>query len=51
MTQQKIGLIIIAPVIIATALLLMRQGALGAKGVVAVSAVTVMTTAFLFLNQ
>lgn len=50
MTQQKIGLIIISPMIIGTAVLLMREGALSAKGVVAVTLAVSAVAGFLFFT-
>ena len=51
MTDQKIGLIVISPMVIATAFLLKRQGAMGTKGVGAVFVATLVIAVLLFINQ
>jgi hypothetical protein len=51
MNEKQWGLVLISPMIIATAVLLMRQGALGLKGVVAVAVATLTVATFLFVNQ
>lgn len=50
MTQQKIGLLLISPMIIGTAVLLMRQGAMGLKGVLAVTLAVSVVAGFLFFT-
>jgi hypothetical protein len=50
MTQQKIGLIVISPMIIGTAVLLMREGAMGPKGVAAVTLAVTAVAGFLFFT-
>lgn len=51
MTDKQIGLLVISPVIIATGVALWRQGALGGKALLAVSAATAAVAAFLILMQ
>jgi hypothetical protein len=51
MTQNQIGLIVIAPMIIATGALLVRQGALSGKALIAVTVATTIISVLLFINQ
>ena len=51
MTEQNIGLIVITPMIVATALALWRQGAMSLKGVAAVAVASLGVASYLFFNQ
>ncbi|MBC7951266.1 MAG: hypothetical protein H7Z12_05505 [Rhodospirillaceae bacterium] len=50
MIQQKIGLLVISPMIVGTAVLLMREGAMGIKGVIAVTLAVSVVAGFLFFT-
>lgn len=51
MTEKQWGLVLIAPMIVATAVLMWRQGAMNAKAVVAVAVATAIIATFLFVTQ
>jgi hypothetical protein len=50
MNEKQLGLLIISPMIIGTAILLYRQQAMGVKSVAAVTVAVVGISAYLFLN-
>ena len=50
MNEKQVGLLIISPMIIGTAVLLYRQQAMGLKSVAAVAVAVVGIASYLFLN-
>ena len=48
MTEKHYGLLLIAPLIVGTGILLWRQGALGFKGLALVTLSTLVVATFLF---
>lgn len=50
MNEKQVGLLVISPMIIGTAVLLYRQHAMGMKSVAAVAAAVIGISTYLFLN-
>jgi hypothetical protein len=50
MTEKQLGLLIIAPMIVATGVALWRQGAMSGKALLAATAATTAVASFLFLT-
>jgi hypothetical protein len=50
MNEKQVGLLVISPMIIGTAVLLYRQQAMGLKQMAAVAAAVIGIAAYLFLN-
>ena len=50
MNEKQVGLLVISPMIIGTAVLLYRQQAMGLKAVVAVAVAAITIATYLFLN-
>ncbi|MCR6630498.1 MAG: hypothetical protein NVV74_10840 [Magnetospirillum sp.] len=48
MNEKQLGILVIAPLVVATAALLMRQGALGWKGMALVTLATLAVATFMF---
>ncbi|RAU20310.1 hypothetical protein CU669_18865 [Paramagnetospirillum kuznetsovii] len=50
MNEKQVGLLVISPMIIGTAILMWRQGAMGWKQVAAVAVAVASVAGFLFFN-
>lgn len=51
MTEKQIGVLVIAPMIIATGIALWRQGAMGGKALLVATLSTVVVASFIVLMQ
>lgn len=51
MTEKQLGLLLIAPLIVATGVALWRQGAMSGKALIVATLATVAVASFIFLMQ